>query len=335
MKSISDQELRKISTGGDGVYIFDFSEIDAKYYKNFFETLINFSLENVITIGFTCDHYNSLPKESSKTNKIYLKSISQQINNYLDDCLSFLQHLFDESTILEHVILSNLKLSDEQLQILGNSINKSSSLRTLELKEINLNLKNNSNDDPNNLNNNNDNTNEKLQGLFSTINPNSICELILTNCSINDQNYGTVIQWIKAKQITNFPSKGLLSINITPPLNQENMEQINEAIQSINSIEEEDFGEEETILDDSVTFDSNEDIPNEEYFEKQSLDKKMTNEEMIEYNKKLRNKVNTLRQLIGIKSLEKGNMFLVGEGSAAFSQYLLSLQQKLPAIQKK
>lgn len=128
----------------DGTTVIDFSEIPAKYFTLFFDSILGYCIKNVDQLCLNCEKRrefeNQHPNDSSLT---YTNEITNSIaikykKQYSQSITTFLISLFQTTRKLKSLTLSSLDLNHDQLMRIVKEITKCKTLQKLALVDLSL-----------------------------------------------------------------------------------------------------------------------------------------------------------------------------------------------------
>lgn len=293
---LSDSAVRELANGRGSTYIFDLSDIDAKFYEPLFRTLQRFIPKNVDSIGFTCDHLLEARRNAS-SGKSFPESITRSImknrRHYLQNVVELLSHVILRSTRLKSVKLSNLELTLDQILRIIESISKSVSVDSLVLNRIDL-------------------GDDGLKVILRTLDSNQIRSLGFLFCHLTTKSTVPILNFIKSRTAR---GAGISKFDISvQEFSQNDIVKIQQALKV--------SGSNSPVKKSANQSNLAQNNSNEGRYETLLRENKQLKEEL----QRLKNSVNTVQY--------NDKVFVVGKGAEQFVRFLNEIGPKLQILEE-
>ena len=112
--SLSNSQLRKLADGEGPVYRFDLSKISSKLYKPLFRSLQVFAINNIGSIGFSCDELKNAEQKVVVGRPFpvsVLNSIAKRKSSYIRNIVQLISYILPRNSKLHKIYLSNISFT--------------------------------------------------------------------------------------------------------------------------------------------------------------------------------------------------------------------------------
>lgn len=218
-KIFPTEAMYKLGNGNMQACTYDLSLIPAKIYDPFYNTLPNMIYKKVENICFTCAYdrkYKASENKDKKKKEIIDNSIMAQKKNYVRHLIKILTAILPKSKLLKSLHMSNMDISFEHQKLLFESISRCTTLESFSFKNIEV-------------------SDYNFQILLNRISPYQFQELSFNGCSITNESFNSIIEFIKMQPPIEGQKIKLKSFDLSNcNLSDENIEYINNLIASLN-----------------------------------------------------------------------------------------------------
>jgi hypothetical protein len=291
---LTDTDVRQLSTGRDGQFFFDFSEIHADTYEPLFRTLQRFAMKSVDAIGFSCDKFESLQSAGDPLPPVVISSIAQTKTHYTRNMVELLCHVVPKSRRLASVQFSNLTIRRDYLERMSVAFGKSNALRALRFSKVDL-------------------YDDGLRAVLLGLNPNVLESVEVTKCRITDGAIEDILRFIERRIRI---GTGLRAFEVSPSeISAPIRRQIEGAVSGRTPVDP-----------DSQQLRYSETESNGGEIERRARIARLREE-----NARLAEQIRALREMQHAVKVTD-SIFIVGSGAPDFLLYLQDIEQRMVAI---
>lgn len=173
---LSRDELRRLSTGSGGSFIFDLSKIRHTHYEPLMKGLENFGIHMVYKLTFNVDLNKNFSK-AAELKPVITYSIATVVPKYFKRLVLLLKRMLAESTILKEVHFEGIKIPKKELESISHVLTKPSSLELIEFKDIPI-------------------PDKDVSALFRSFGSSKIPDIVFTNCEITDESTDAIVEYL-------------------------------------------------------------------------------------------------------------------------------------------
>lgn len=302
---LSNEFLRQIARGTNNEYVFDFSIISSENYEPLFRTLQKFCINNVDSLGFSCDAITSYANNPNKMPTDILKSIAKNKKSYIRNMVELLCYCVPKSSKITELVFSNLQIAYEYLARMSGSFARSKSLIRIVFRNCSI-------------------DNPGIEAMFRSLDPNKIESITIQNCNLTNQIIPSAIAFAQRKSVQ---EGGITTINLDGNnLAQSDLLRLNQALSPLPK---------KTVQ--SIPRPFLDEVAPEEFSDEASFPDSNMNAVQAEIaalkseNQMLRNQIKALREMKASSEMN-GSIFVVGTGAPQFVSYLGEVEEKLLSI---
>lgn len=331
---LSRDELRHLSSGTGGNFVYDLSKIRHTNFEPLMKGLESYGIHMIRSLSFNINLKKNFP-QAAELKPLISYSIATVIPKYFQRIILLLKRMLSESTILKEVHFEGIKIPKKELELIAQIISKPSSLELVEFKDIPI-------------------LDKDLSALFRAFGSSRIPNISFLNCELTDECMDAIVEYLNkytashgAKKI---PQITLPSNNISKYTKRQIMKASHQPLESDSS------GNDDSsvgiirptcdIIDEDIqqaevepTYDQDEttielDPSFSDFFGDKMKFKNygdLPDQILMTENEKIRIQIQRLNSLIDEINNHDG-LFIVGEGVYSVTEFMKAIEKRLNDI---
>lgn len=173
---LSRDELRRISTGTGGSFVFDLSKIRHTHYEPLMKGLENFGIHMVYKLTFNVDLIKNF-SQAAELKPVINYSIATVVPKYFKRLVLLIKRMLAESTILKEIHFDGIKIPKQELEAISRVLSKPSSLELVEFADIPL-------------------RDKDISALFRSFGSSKIPNIVFSNCNVTDESMDAIVEYL-------------------------------------------------------------------------------------------------------------------------------------------
>jgi hypothetical protein len=293
---LTDETVRQLANGEEGVYHFDMSQISAEFYEPLLRTLQHFAQRKIDSIGFSCDELARCEQRNLTGSAPFpvsvLNSIAMTKMNYTRNVVELMCHVLPRSSRIREVVFSNFNLS-KHLQRIVYGLSRSTSLQAVNFNKVHLGT-------------------DGLQMLLNALDPNQIHTMSVMYCGLSQACTQLILDFIKRKDPRLVRGGGISVFQVSsaefPEADRRN---IAEALSGMDLI----LGNAQRMREREIK---------QEVAELRALERE---------NAELRGELRQLRESIDAVEYNQ-DVWIVGKGAEEFVRFIREIEGKIEGLER-
>jgi hypothetical protein len=304
---LSDEVLRQLSTGSDGQYFFDFSQIHRDHYEPLFRTLQRFALKGVDMIGFSCNRLADCQSDDSPLPSAVISSIAQTKIHYARNMVELLCYVVPKSSRLSAVHFSNLTIRREHLERLSSAFGKSRVLRSLHFSRVEL-------------------QDDGFRALLLALNPNTLESVEIVKAGLRATAMEDILRFIGRRVRI---GSGLRAFEVSPSeIPDSDRRRIAVAVSGRSRSPSQTAHRPARLLESEPEPEA---LSDDSEFDVAKIDRQGRIIQLREENRMLADQIKALKEMVDAVKIND-SVFVVGRGAPDFVMYLNDIEQRLVAL---
>ena len=337
---LSRDELRRLSTGTGGSFVFDLSKIRHTSYEPLMKGLESFGIHMVHKLTFNVNLKQNF-SQAAELKPVISYSIATVVPKYFKRLVLLCKRMLAVSTILKEIHFDGIKIPKQELGTIARILSKPSSLELIEFSNIPI-------------------LDKDLSTLFRNFGSSKIPNITFSNCGITDESLDAIVEYLNkytaAHGIKKIPQVLLPNNNISKftkrqimkashqPLESESSGSDNSSVGIIRPVDDGDKVDViEQINDQQIEIDQTNaqiEIPVEldpsfsDFFGSKLKLKNygdLPEQILMTENERMKAQIKRLRILID-EINNKDGLFIVGDGVYDVTEFMKAVEKRLNSI---
>lgn len=332
---LSREDIRHLSSGTSGTYIFDLSKIRHTTYEPLLKGLEKFGATSVQKLVFNTELKEKFP-DAAELKPMIDYSVVSVVPHYFKRLVSLVKRMIATSKILKEIYFEGIKIPRGEIQVLSEILKQHSSLKLIGFKDIRIH-------------------DRDIGELFNGFGSDKIPTITFRNCGLTDDSIEPIINYLSRYSMAHrkrripkidLPGNHISDYGLKQIQRAENVTGnsiiSDDSDSSIGIIQIE---ENESVKSDAkISFSKSRD---EEIFYKTELNPSFTNifdeikiknygdmpdQVLVTENEKLKIQIQRLKLIID--DVNKNDaIYIIGDDAYTMTEYMMKMEQKLNDLQ--